>query len=71
MVGLCAGSGCVHRRAWASPFGGKLGLVHGPPWIAIASHGLGLPSRVPGDYCVRSSINDQLRTGTDKGNPTV
>jgi hypothetical protein len=46
---------------------GELGPVHGSPWIAIASRAPVSAGCLP----VRSPINDQLRTGTDKGNPTV
>merc|ERR1712026_344783 len=65
-AGLCTGSGCVHRRAWASPTRVEPGPVHGPPWIVIA-----LRAWLRGRCPVRSSIDNQLRTGTDKGNPTV
>ena len=35
MVGLCAGSGLAHRRAWPNPWV-KSVPFHGLPWIVIA-----------------------------------
>jgi hypothetical protein len=57
--GLCAGSGCVHRRAWASPSGRTRSRSRTSVDCHCFAGGGQLSS-------VRSSINDQLRTGTDK-----
>ena len=46
------------------------GPVHRPPWMAIASQPQAWV-RAQAWVAVRSPINDRLRTGTDKGNPTV
>ena len=43
---------------------GELGPVHVSPWILFA-----LRSSVHAGVSVRPPINDQLRTGTNKGNP--
>ena len=49
------------RSGLALAFTGQVGLGWKLSWIGPA-----LLARV-----VRQAINDQLRTGTDKGNPTV
>ena len=51
--------------------GDKLGPVHGPPWSAFALRSGVRLARGGEPVAVRLPINDQLRTGTDLGNPTV
>ena len=46
---------------WLWPFGAKVGLGRDCLWIGPA-----MPARAD-----RQAINNQLRTGTDKGIPTV
>ncbi len=46
---------------WLWPFGAKVGLGWNRLWIGPA-----MLARAD-----RQAINNQLRTGTDKGNPTV
>ena len=46
---------------WLGPLGALVGLGRNYSWIGPA-----MPARA-----VRQAINNQLRTGTDKGNPTV
>ena len=53
---------CMARIAGqGTPLGALVGLGRNYSWIGPA-----MPARA-----VRQAINNQLRTGTDKGNPTV
>ena len=57
------------RRALVGSLGTRLGLLGGNLWVDLAQD-LG----VDGLGClrgVRRTLNNQLRTGTDKGNLTV
>ena len=64
MFGLCAGSRFCLSAGLGEPTG-DLGPVSQAPVDCLSFAG-------PGNRCpVQTSINGQLRTGTDKGNPTV
>jgi hypothetical protein len=58
-LGLAAARDCA-------AFAGGCGLAG---WLPFRDPEMSLPSR--GEALVPSALNNQLRTGADKGNPTV